>query len=440
MPQAKKYFRDPIHAFIEVSGPALEIVNCPYFQRLRRIKQLSFTNLVYHGAEHSRFGHSLGAYHLASRLADRLLPETERTIKQEFSLAALLHDIGHHPLSHAFESALTSNQDANELGYKHENYTESIIKNTEVGDYIENSGLSKANVIDLINGHYMEKPEFAYLNDLVSSELDVDRLDYLQRDSFYCGVPYGKLDLDRIILSLESENDEIIVGEKGIHSVEMYILARFFMYTQVYLHHTSRAFVLMLSKIFSKDVLDSINYPEPQKGQIERIVGFDDFWLRHQLAKLSGSDDDLQKTLAIGLLARDPIRWVMQKQAFADAQTLSTDPDYAKIENLENDKKDIAKLAEIEPESLYFDTPWKDIPFENRYRPYSMRQDQPAIKVCYRGEISDIAMTPSSLAFYLAKYMAQVIRIYTLKEHRKAVAEALAHKYPDLKQYLWRAE
>lgn len=260
MSRDKKYFRDPIHGFIEVSGCALNIVNCPYFQRLRRIKQVAFTGYAYHGAEHSRFGHSLGTYHLAKQLSDRLLPD-EKDVGEEFCLAALLHDVGHHPFSHAFESVLVSNQDSGNVDYKHENYTKAIIENTVVGEHIDNAGLDKINVINLIDGQYLEKADLSYLNNLISSELDVDRLDYLPRDAFYCGVPYGKLDLDRIILSLEPENGEIIVGQKGIQSIEMYVLARFFMYTQVYLHHTTRAFDIMLKNIFSKDLLNEMNYP-----------------------------------------------------------------------------------------------------------------------------------------------------------------------------------
>jgi len=436
VPLDSKYFRDPIHGFIEVSGCALKIVNSPFFQRLRRIKQLAFTECVYHGAEHSRFGHSLGAYHIAKRLSDRLL-KSEDEIAEEFCLAALLHDIGHHPLSHSFESVLVENLDSPDVSYKHENYTTKIIENTILGEQIENSGLDKNNVIDLINGSYLEKPELSYLNDLISSELDVDRLDYLLRDAYYCGVPYGKLDLDRIILALEPHDGEIMVGEKGMQSVEMYVIARFFMYTQVYLHHTSRAFDIMLKRVFSKDDLMEMNYPKPKKNSIQRIVGFDDFWLRKQIAARS-KGSSFESTLAKGILDRNPVRWVVQKIAFADAQTLATDRDYSSIENLENDVDDIAKRAQIESKKIHFDTPWKDLPFENRYRPYSSSKDTSPIKVKSKEGIKDIALDPTSLCFYLAKHIAQVIRVYTLNEHRKDVAAAIVDKYPKLKKYVWQ--
>lgn len=130
----------------------------------------------------------------------------------------------------------------------------------------------------------------------------------------------------------------------------------------------------------------------------------------------------------------------MQKKAFAEAQTLATDPDFANIVNLENDIEDIANRAGIEIEKIYFDTPWQDLPFENRYRPYSSSEDRDVIKVRSRGKTLDIAMDPTSLCFYLAKLQAQIIRIYTLNEHRESVAKAIADKYPNLQQYIWPPE
>ncbi|MCK4830482.1 hypothetical protein KA005_82960, partial [bacterium] len=265
----------------------------------------------------------------------------------------------------------------------------------------------------------------------------VDRLDYLPRDAYYCGVSYGKLDLDRIMIALEPTNGEIIVSEKGRQSVEMFVLARFFMYTQVYLHHTTRAFDLMLRKIFSKEILKGLDYPKPEKNDLERYVKYDDFWLRKQLINISQEGHSFESILAKNVLSRDPLRYVMQKRAFADAQTLETDPDYSIIANLENDLKDIAQRASVEEKSICFDSPWKDLPFENRYRPYSSSDDTATIKVEVKGEIADIARDPSSLCFYLAKRVAQIIRVYTLQEQRRDVARAITGKYPTLKQYVW---
>lgn len=194
-----KILRDPVHGYIELSETAEKIIDYPYFQRLRRVKQLSFSHLVFHGAEHSRFGHSLGVYHLAKIITGLLIGEEDEDIREEFCLAALLHDIGHHPFSHSFEQVLKSSFE-NRDEFDHEEYSMKIIKDTEIGEIIEDQGYSKENVVQLLRGSYIEKAHLQYLNHLLSSEFDIDRLDYLIRDSQYCGVTYGVVDLDRLFL------------------------------------------------------------------------------------------------------------------------------------------------------------------------------------------------------------------------------------------------
>lgn len=148
-----KFFRDPIHGYIEVDNEFLEIIDSPLFQRLRRIRQLAFTDLVYHGAEHSRFGHCLGTYHLASQMADKLdIGDTK--LEKEFRLAALLHDVGHPPCSHAFESVIENLYPDKD----HVDYTETIIRHSELGDKIEKLGYSKDIIVKLIRGKYVERP------------------------------------------------------------------------------------------------------------------------------------------------------------------------------------------------------------------------------------------------------------------------------------------
>ena len=219
-----KFFRDPIHGYIDVDKRYLKIIDSPFFQRLRRIKQLAFTHLVYHGAEHSRFGHSLGTYHLASVIANRIPGLVNEEMRDNFRLAALLHDVGHPPCSHAFESVLEDFY----TNSAHEDYTEAVIMHSEIGDYINDIGGDKKTIVKLIKGQFIDKPNFAYLNDLLSSELDLDRMDFLLRDSYYCGVPYGKYDIDRLLISLKLHENEIVVQEKGRHAVESFILSHDF--------------------------------------------------------------------------------------------------------------------------------------------------------------------------------------------------------------------
>ena len=431
MPKSSKFFRDPIHGYIEVDGDFIEIVDSSLFQRLRRIRQLAFTDLVYHGAEHSRFGHSLGAYHLASGIANKFGIKDSQ-IKNEFRLAALLHDIGHPPCSHAFEAVV---EDLHMNG-KHEAYTEAIIRHTEIGDKIVDLGLSKDTIAKLIRGRYIEKPESSYLNELISSELDVDRLDYLLRDSYYCGVPYGKYDLQRLLLGITTKNGKVVVEEKARHATENFILSRFWMYTQVYTHHTRRAFDVMLKFIYSKDILKDLEYPRPTKKEIGNIENYDDAWLFEKTAEIAQLGKGNESIIAQCFRRGKQIRRAVDKIAYAQRDSQRIDPQFTAIETLESFKDEIAANIGIDPDLIFFDKPWKDLPFESKYRQYGQGEGG-AIELLFRdGETRDIAFDPSSLAFNVSKWIARVVRVYTLELKRKTLAKVIAKKCPDLKPFL----
>ena len=427
-----KFFRDPIHGYIDVDKRYLKIIDSPFFQRLRRIKQLAFTDLVYHGAEHSRFGHSLGTYHLASVIADRIGLVKEE-MRDNFCLAALLHDVGHPPCSHAFESVLEDFYTHS----AHEDYTEAVIMHSEIGDFINDIGGDKKTIVKLIKGQFIDKPDFAYLNDLLSSELDLDRMDFLLRDSYYCGVPYGKYDIDRLLISLKLHGNEIVVQEKGRHAVESFILSRFYMYTQVYTHRTRRAFDIMLKAIFTKDIMENIDYPQATSRDINRLLEFDDAWLLNEIkeiAKTKGTEAKIAKLF----MKREQIRAVLEKIAYYDVENRSTDPTFSTIDTLESFKKEFASELKIDQDLIFFDRPWKDLPFEKRYRQYSSLQgdETKTIKILLGKEAKDIAFDVSSLAYHLSRKLAQVIRIYTLKEKRKKLENAIIRRRPELKDLI----
>jgi len=433
-----KFFRDPIHGYIKVDKEFLPIIGSPFFQRLRRIKQLALTDLVYHGAEHSRFGHSLGAFNLASMLSENL-GIRENTIKTEFRLAALLHDIGHPPCSHAFESVLESVYS----NVKHEAYTEAIIRFTEIGDMIESLGASKNAVAKLIEGKFVEKPFFSYLNDLISSELDVDRMDFLLRDSYYCGVPYGQYDLNRLLLAIKKKSGMVVIDEKGRHAAETFVLARFWMYTQVYTHHTRRAFDIMLKAIFSKEIMENLGYPSISKKEIEKILDFDDSWLFGQIAEISKNKSDHKDEAYIAqlFLSREPIRRVVDKIAYMERDSKRIDPDFTEIETLENFREEIARKADLNPNFVFIDKPWKDLPFESKYRQYGQEKGEGAIRLLLRdGKIRDIADDPSSLAYNVSKWVARVVRIYTVKDKRNKLCRIIEEKCPNLKSLIIKKE
>lgn len=221
----KKIFNDPVYGFVSIPyGIVFNLVEHPYFQRLRRIKQVSMTHYVYPGALHTRFHHALGAFHLMTQ-ALHILQEKEYAITEEeaeaASIAILLHDIGHGPFSHTLETTL--------INVSHEQLSALFMEKLNE----EFSG-QLALAMAIFRNSYPKK----FLHQLVSGQLDMDRMDYLNRDSFFTGVYEGVIGYDRIIKMLAVHEGELVVEEKGIYSIEKFLIARRLMYWQVYLHKT----------------------------------------------------------------------------------------------------------------------------------------------------------------------------------------------------------
>ena len=252
-----KVIRDPIHGDIFLSELELRVIDTPEFQRLRRIKQLGMTYLVYPSANHTRFEHSIGALHLAGRLASRLeLGEEETTLVR---MASLLHDLGHGPLSHTSEELL-----ARYLNTSHESITAETILNSGVAEVLEEGGMDPARIVDVISGRE------GYLSRIVSGEFDIDRMDYLVRDAHHTGVGYGIIDLDRLINTIEIRENLLVVNERGLRAVEGLLVARFLMIPTVYLHHASRIADAMFLKATEVAI-------EQGELDFEELIKMDDY-------------------------------------------------------------------------------------------------------------------------------------------------------------------
>ena len=238
--KVSKILNDPVYGFITLNrGILLDLIDHPYFQRLSRIKQLGLTYLVYPGAHHTRFHHAVGAAYLMKQALStfkELGVNIQREEERGALIAILLHDIGHGPYSHALEHSFLS-------GVSHENVSEIFMRKL---DEQYNGELSLA--IQIFRNQYHKK----FLHQLVSSQLDMDRLDYLKRDSFFTGVSEGVVSNQRIIKMFDIVDDEILIKEKGIYSIEKFIVARRLMYWQVYLHKTVLSAEFLLAKIISR--------------------------------------------------------------------------------------------------------------------------------------------------------------------------------------------
>lgn len=252
LPNKLKILNDPIYGFITLPTTLLyDLIQHPYFQRLRRIKQMGLSSLVYPGAEHTRFHHALGCMHMMQKAVQVLRFKNVEISKEEeeaLYIAILLHDIGHGPFSHAMEHSIVENIQHEEI---------SLLFMEALNEEFEGE-LSLA--IKIFKGNYPRK----FLIQLISSQMDMDRMDYLKRDSFYSGVAEGNINSERLIQMINVHNDLLVVEEKGIYSVEKFLVARRLMYWQCYLHKTSVGAELVLAKILKRAkqlTLQGVNLP-----------------------------------------------------------------------------------------------------------------------------------------------------------------------------------
>ncbi|AIQ10616.1 HD domain-containing protein [Paenibacillus durus] len=242
----EKVFKDPVHNYIHVQDSVIwRLINTQEFQRLRRIRQLGTTYLTFHGAEHSRFSHSLGVYEITRRIISQFERSGYKDWFPEERLvalcAALLHDLGHGPFSHSIEEAFQMN---------HEDWTcRIILENTGITEILkeveEDFPQKVASVI-------RKKYEHDIVVNLVSSPLDADRMDYLLRDAYYTGVNYGTIDIDRILRVLRPYHGRVVVKESGMHAIEDYLMSRYQMYWQVYFHPVTRSSEIILRQVFRR--------------------------------------------------------------------------------------------------------------------------------------------------------------------------------------------
>lgn len=328
----KKIFNDPVYGFITIPHPLIfDLIEHRWFQRLRRIRQLGLSHMVYPGALHTRFHHALGALHLMTQAIETLRSKGHPISDEEalaVEIAILLHDIGHSPFSHALEHSIVT-------GISHEKVSQM---------FMEHLNRSFSGQLELAIRIFRGQYEKHFLHQMISSQLDMDRLDYLNRDSFYTGVLEGKIGAQRIIRMLEVVDGKLVVEEKGVYSIEKFIVARRLMYWQVYLHKTVLAAEQLLVNILrrAKELIeqghslfatpdfnfflqnscseaDFIQDPE----LLDRYSRLDDYDIFSSIKVWSRHEDPVLSRLCSGMVNRKLYKIKMRRDEFSDADTFT---------------------------------------------------------------------------------------------------------------------
>ncbi len=411
--------KDPIHGYIELNKPEIEIVDTPQFQRLRRIRQLSAAHLTYPGAEHTRFHHSLGVLHIAGKIAQRLrtaelITETEA---QKLRLAGLLHDIGHGPFSHLFEEVLHK-RDIN-----HEQIATRIIKETVISDILNEHGIDPLEMSTLSVGqHENNKP---YLNQVIAGQFSADVLDYLPRDSYFTGVEYGRVDIDRLVRSIDVVDDRLAVRDTALYVLEAMVIARYEMFKAVYFHRSVRAAETMLVRAMQ---LGDEELGLTSFTTAEEYHQLDDNTAIQRLLSLKDSRDKKSKT-AYQLthdyqdrrLLKCCYETIMHRKDRFSANIMLMGNIRTSLE------KDIADEAKADPSTVIIDV--SSAPSV----PYYARQQKPQDIPLYT-ETTDGAKQPvsfsslSPLGDTLVGYL-DIMRVYSQPRDREAVRKAAESKF-----------
>ncbi|MDF2854788.1 MAG: hypothetical protein K0Q87_639 [Neobacillus sp.] len=377
----EKVFKDPVHRYVHVRDSVIwDLVGTKEFQRLRRIKQLGTAFLTFHGAEHSRFNHSLGVYEIVRRIIDDVFagrPEWNAEDRILTLCAALLHDLGHGPFSHSFEKV---------FDLDHEEFTRAII----LGKTEVNTILTKVSpdfpekVAEVIE----KTSEKKLVVSLISSQIDADRMDYLQRDAYFTGVSYGQFDMERILRVMRPQEDQVVIKKSGMHAVEDYIMSRYQMYWQVYFHPVSRSAEVILTKILHRaKQLSEENYAFKSNplhfyslftGQVtlEDYLKLDEAVIMYYFQMWQEEDDKILSDLCTRFVNRNLYKYV----EFDPAK------EYKKLTELTR----LFEKAGIDPEYYLVVDSSSDLPYDF-YRPGEEEERLPIHLLMKSGELRELS-------------------------------------------------
>ena len=406
--------RDPVHGYIKITNEEREIIDSAFVQRLRRIHQLAGAYLVYPGGVHTRFEHVLGTMHVAGLIAESIANKIglERDQIQEIRLAALLHDVGHGPFSHLFEEVLTEKTDLT-----HEDISQRIVIESDISEKLEKNGISSKRMSQLCVGKLKDHP---FINEIIAGGLSADIMDYLLRDSYFTGVEYGKVDIHRVIDSLDVINDHLVLDQAAIYAFEALLIARYEMFKAVYFHRTVRAAELMLAHSMS---LADNRLGLTKFTKIEQYLRLTDEIVFDRLVNLQANTPQLKmaKKLAEDYSSRQLVKCVFEKVMQRKDRV---------VERIFNQKRfreelaaDIAENAGVEAINIYVDVPTTpSVPYtyeRETLNSITLMSEGTGGKETHAMAISDLPLVGSIAGFM------DILRVYTLSKDRSKVAKAV---------------
>ncbi len=402
------FIKDPLYGYIRLTKTEQRIIDTRPVQRLRRIRQLSGAEYVYPAANHSRFEHVVGVMHLAGLLVENLPVDLKPEDRQMLKLAALLHDVGHAPFSHLFEPLMIKYLDRN-----HEDMSTWIIRETEVGDVLRDEGFDPQVMGRLAIG-LLENPPKPFYNQIIRSSVDVDKLDFVVRDSYHTGAGYGFVDVFRLIYTMDVLEGNLAVDATALPTLESLIIARLESFRAIYFHRVSRAAQMMLLKAleFAKDDLGI-----PQMKKIEDYLALDDYVVWGKLLENKQSRPIIQD-----IASRRLLKTAYEKTFFVKDEIFSN------VFNKESFRakiaEEIASKAKVDADEVVIDVPsLPSVPYH-----YAMQQiapmDIPIFSKTRSGQkVPQKIGELSDLVNVLMNYM-NIIRVYARAEHRDQVAAA----------------
>jgi HD superfamily phosphohydrolase len=398
------FIKDPIHGYVRISQTERLIIDTEPVQRLKRIRQLAGSEFVYPAANHTRFEHVIGAMHLAGGLAEALPVHLPQHQQEHLRLAALLHDIGHGPFSHVFEPLLTKY-----LGKNHEDFVPWLVNETEISQKLESAGLDPKILSRLAIGKLLDRKQ-PYLDQIISSGVDVDKMDYVVRDSFHTGAGYGSIDVHRLLYTMDIVEGNLSVDGTAVATLESFLLARFESFRTIYFHRASRAVQIMLVRALeaARDELHLLDLDRP-----EDFLRLDDYKVWTELKECKNS-----RKIMKDLETRRLLKCAYEHTIFSSEGKLS---DVISNEGVRTDiEKEIARKAKIAGGEVTIDAPTlPSVPYHSIAE--SQPMDIPVFKHLPNGKKEIVPLSDASRIVGVLQTFMNVVRVYTKEPYRSRV-------------------